>query len=741
MLNFRKRLNPIINRVDRILDFSDIKPTDKLLIEEYQYLKPLLLLLSLDVNVEKQRLEIILNELEEFAVIVEKYTGNDKEDTVADYKNYVGMAKNKIENINILLSQIDYPYFGKVIFDRKQSENLPSAKVTSYIGKFAYYDKKTNAPLIMDWRAPIANLYYNNAGPKKDVSISSPIGVQKGDLLKKVQFDISEGRIKNIYDITTGNSSADEFLLSQLKRKIGKKLTDIVSTIQEQQNIIIREKNNVPMILQGVAGSGKTTILLHRIAYLLFNNKEELNPDNCMIIGPNKLFIDYISDVLPSLGVHKILKNTYLLWGKNALGWDDNYKLSDEKDNYEIKKFKGSSEFINIINDFFKDFVADLFDKMPDSNRDSIYARYNELLKEHKFISLKEGVMLSAEYVYTRKQLKRATVGSFLGDVEINNEKLRAIKLYVNKRIDPLRLYREFFKLEYIFESRGLSKDFIKILRNYSLKTLKTSGKEKFYKIEDLAPIVYLNQLINGNENKYDYIAVDEAQDMSVFQHLTLYLSAKNGNINFAGDLAQSIVPPFYIQDWNDLISTLNTDVKLFQLDKCYRTTIEIVNFASKIFKKHFPASFKAPQAVLRHGDDVSISYIKQDCSSEDTIKNIILPIASKEFENNNISSLAVLCKDYKHADIMYEKLSDYKKLMNFKLTNYNEDDYKDGLLVMPIERAKGLEFDAVMIVDLDANHYPNDILSAKLLYVAITRALHRVYVLTKEEKNDFITK
>jgi len=718
--------------VDRILDFSDISPKEKLLIDEYSYLMNLLKKIGKDISMERERLDAIMIELEELAEIVEKFTGNDKKDTTSDYDLYMKMAKSKIDYLNLLLAQLDYPYFGKIIFKRKRSDVLPEAEIPSYIGRFAYFDDKTNKPLIMDWRAPIANLYYNYSGPTKSVSIKSPIGEQTGELKQKIQFDITEGRIRNIYDIKTGNTSADEFLLLQLKRKIGKKLTDIVSTIQRQQNEIIREKNNKTVIIQGVAGSGKTTILLHRVAYLLFNYKEELRPENCMIIGPNKMFIDYISDVLPSLGVHYILKNTFLLWAKSILDWDENYKLSGEPDDLEIKEFKGSKKYIEIISDFFEDYVDDLFDKLPDKEKDKIQARFNELRKDNPAISLKEGIMLASEYVFTRNQLRRATVGSFMGDVEENTSRLRIIKTYLNKRFDPLKLYREFFKFEYIFERHNIDKVFARRLRNFSLKTLKIVGKEKLYKIEDLAPILFLHLKINGIEKKYDYIAVDEAQDMSVFQHLTLYMSAKSKNINFAGDLAQSIIPPFYIKDWQDLIDVIGEKVKLYQIDKCYRTTVEIVEFASNIFKKYFPKSFEPPKAVLRHGDDVKI--MKTQNIAE------MIPIISEEFDTKNISTFAILCRDYKHADRIYAELSEKAKSLNFKITNYDEDNYSDGLLVMPIDRAKGLEFDSILIADLNDTNYPDEILSAKLLYVAITRALHRVYITTDDTNNRFLS-
>lgn len=590
MVNLRHKLNHTINHLDSILDYTQIPRTDDEIIKEYPYLQHIVELLGKEIKTALRRLDETQEELERVSYMVENSTGTDKDDAISDYNKTLKQARNYVYLINDLLVQIDSPYFGRVDFKRNRTETFPEAVIKSYIGKFAYFDPQTRQSLITDWRAPIANLYYNNAGPVKNVAFTSPLGVQSGDLIKKAQYDITAGRIINIYDAQTGNASADAYLLSQLNKKIGKKLSDIVSTIQDLQNTIIREKTDRPVIIQGVAGSGKTTILLHRIAYLLYDKTKGINPENSLIIAPNKMFLDYISDVLPSLGVHDIGKNTYLYWAKTVLGWDDKYLLSSEKDNLFVKEFKGSTEFIQIVNDFMNDFEEDLMDKitkgLPSRIVLRIKQRYSTLKAEASFLSIEERANLAVEYSFAQEQFNNKTTGNFMGNLERQQQKVRELKLMIRRRTNVTSLYTELFKFAYIYKGRGLTDKQIKELREHTLKTLVKKKSSIYFKAEDLAPMVLIHfKLFGYKEFMKDYIAVDEAQDLSLFQLLTLYAISKNSNITIAGDLAQSIVPPFYIKDWNDLIELLGNDSYYHQLDKCYRTTVEIIEFANTILR------------------------------------------------------------------------------------------------------------------------------------------------------------
>jgi DNA helicase-2/ATP-dependent DNA helicase PcrA len=232
---------------------------------------------------------------------------------------------------------------------------------------------------------------------------------------------------------------------------------------------------------------------------------------------------------------------------------------------------------------------------------------------------------------------------------------------------------------------------------------------------------------------------VDEAQDVSFVELATLAKVAKNGNITIAGDLAQSVIPPFYIRDWNNVLKLVKDitkkDTEYYQLQRCYRTTVEIVEFANKIFKDRFPKSYKLPEAVLRHGDDVKV--LEYDSNIKDLKKKDIkelVTIMKEQFKKGAVTC-ALLCRDRNHANDLYDIFKDYEEEIGRQVVSYKENDYKDGLLILPIVKAKGLEFDSVMLADLNDNYYNDKELDIKLLYVGITRALHRVFVISK--KND----
>ena len=258
MQDFKNFLNPIYLQIDAIEDFSSVTPKDDLEKKEFNYHERTTKLIIVDIRNGLVRMDKLNEQLEHFIWIIDNETGDDKSDAINEYNKLLVMMEDLVNWINRDLETLDETYFGKIIFDRKESDRFPARDIPVYIGKFAYFDKKTSSPLISDWRAPISNLYYKYSGPIKDVSFISPAGTQTGDVTQKRQFEIGSGRITNIFDIQSGNTATDQFLLNQLNERVGKKLKEIVSTIQAQQNEIIRDEIDIPMLIQGVAGSGKT---------------------------------------------------------------------------------------------------------------------------------------------------------------------------------------------------------------------------------------------------------------------------------------------------------------------------------------------------------------------------------------------------------------------------------------------------------------------------------------------------
>jgi DNA helicase II / ATP-dependent DNA helicase PcrA len=733
MQTFINELNPIYTRIDNINDFSKLEVKNPIQKNEYPHLEKVT---AQNVKTSKkmiQKLHNLETELENQAEIIQMETDMDeRKSAVAVYNKILENIYECIERINRELTKVDNPYFGKILFKTKikdQEKILPI-----YIGRFALMDPNTYEPLISDWRAPIANLYYQNSGPTKDLQFKSPSGIKEGNLVQKRQFNISEARFVNIYDAKSGNVVADEFLLSQLNERLGQKLKDIVATIQKQQNSIIREDINKPVVIQGVAGSGKTTILLHRLAYLFYTYKKEIHPEKTLIIAPNKMFLDYISDVLPSLGIQHVEGNTYMFWAKNILGWNDTYTIHKGKEDLSIKEYKGSKSFISLLDTYFEDFESELLDNIPYSRRDTIRKRYYELKETYPYITMDERLNLSLEYTFAQKQFKQNRTGYIGGKTELEKKKKIEISKYFKKMTIPIDLYRNMFKKGYT--SKKISE--------YTLKSTVRSGKIKTFNIEDLAPILYLYLKIHGHkEYEKEYVMVDEAQDLSLIQILTLLQIAKNQNITIAGDLAQSIIPPFYIKNWEKVTQLFEKfEIKEYsyhQLNRCYRTTLEIIEFANRIFKDRFPREYKLPEAVLRHGEDIRELKHKKEINETDDndIKNLI-SIINKEFEKGSVTC-ALICRDKIHAQKAYKKLIKYKKYFNKEIVDYNQEDYKTGLLILPIENAKGLEFDTVMLLDVNNKTYPDEELSTRLLYVAITRALHRLIVIENSNKSPLL--
>jgi len=733
MQTFEKEINPVYTRLNEIKDFSDIHPQSNTEVEEYPHLEKVT---DINVNVALkmiQKLHSLETELEDQAKIIQMETDMDsRKDAVGVYNKILQSIRDCIERINRELIKVDTPYFGKILFNTNISGTKRDLPI--YIGKFALMDPKTFQPLISDWRAPIANIYYENSGPTDSLSYESPAGLRQGDLIQKRQFNISEARFKHIYDAKSGNVAADEFLLAQLTERLGQKLKDIVATIQEQQNKIIREEINKPVIIQGVAGSGKTTILLHRLAYLFYTYKDKIQPQKTLIIAPNKVFLDYISDVLPSLGVEHVEGNTYMFWAKNILGWDNSYLLHPGDEDLEIKEYKGSKQFIDILDSYFEEFESELLENIPYSRKDVLRRRYYELKETYPYITMDERLSLSLEYTFAQKQFKEKRTGYMQQQIDSDIEKKKEILKYFSKSTLSMEIYRDMFKKGFV--KKDISK--------YTLEGIVKRGKMKTYRMEDLAPILYLHLKIHGHtEYQKEYVMVDEAQDLSLVQILTLLQIAKNQNITIAGDLAQSIIPPFYIKDWQSVIDLFNhfgiNKYSYHQLNRCYRTTLEIIEYANKIFRDRFPKEYKLPEAVLRHGDEIEILMHNKNITEVDekSVKSLVTTI-KKEFENGKVTC-ALVCRDREHAQQAYERIVKYEEYLEKDIVAFSEENYKTGLLILPVESAKGLEFDTVILLDINDITYPDSELSTRLLYVGITRALHKLIVIENSNKSPLL--
>lgn len=661
------------------------------------------------------------------------------------------------------------PYFARMDVvhpDREETENL-------YIGKVSLDDPDMAYPLVVDWRAPIANIYYN--GRLGQTSFVADNREKTVDLLFKRQYTIKDGNLLDYMDVDI--SVADGFLQSSLSSNATEKLKDIVATIQSEQNEIIRADIEKPLIIQGAAGSGKTTIALHRIAYLIYTYSETFYPENFMILAPNNLFLDYISQVLPELGVDKVNQTTYPdlmtdLLGKKLNLSDSNYKLSVLTETVgkssshahhliakaaSFKNDMGIKKVIDVYADaimtkvlpdidfcldetlvYSKDFMSNMF-----LNELSYLPVYKRIEKISQF--LKKGVKVESKKILNNiasyyndmmfRLRNRETDPEVLREmileiIDERDKKIDAIKKastasikhylkQINKK-EPLQLYKDLItdsKALQVYDGNEHSTETYEYIANESEKIFSSKKIE----IEDLAPLVYLKEKFYGLDNDLDikYAVVDEAQDFGNFQLYMLKRILKTNRFTILGDLSQGIHMYRSLKNWDYLRDNIfDGDANYLTLEQSYRTTIEIMNAANDVICQSSLKDSILARPVVRHGDK---PHYKSFASEKDLIAQTEKQI--DRLFKKGYSSIALICKSQKEAVNIHQMLSQSKNhspvLLDEKGTQSNS-----SIVVLPSHLAKGLEFDAVVIMALD-DTFGYDDLDIKLLYVAMTRALH----------------
>lgn len=679
----------------------------------------------------------------------------------------------KLINIDKSLSK---PYFARVDF----TEDKTGRPEKLYIGKMSLMDDGNNHELIIvDWRAPISNLYYE--GRLGNACYICPEGKIDGYIHLKRQFSIEDGMLQNIFDIDI--TTNDEFLQAFLGANAENRLKDIVSSIQVEQNRIIRSDMWHPLIVQGAAGSGKTTIALHRIAYLIYTYEKSFKPENFMIIAPTRFFLSYISEVLPELGVERVKQTTFEDFALELLGTklkikDVYQKLSilvnpdaseDEIKYIEFLKnasqFKSSIEFKTIIDRYMeiiqKDFIPHEDFKLGGFTLFTYDELWHLFYEEYKALPMMKRIEEIKKHLKGRIKLKRDSIVLKLQsdcDKKISILKLSmedsderhkliveaidhkndmieniqthskvAVKEYISKitPLSPIKYYRMLLENKAVFKE--LSIDFIDekaidFLIDYSMDILNSGYIEH----EDLAPLVYFKYLIYGvdEKTKVRHAVVDEAQDFSLFQLYVLKKIIKDSSFTILGDLCQGIHSYRGIRDWDDVSKYVFEENKISKLtlEQCYRTTVEIMEASNCVIKSLNNPNLPMAKPVIRHGDKVRI--IEKESLNEvareikDRIDNL---------EKDGFKSFAVICKTMDECINMKSLLKKYK--IPLTLLTGNENEYKGGVVIVPSYLSKGLEFDEVIISNASCYMYGDNELDAKLLYVSMTRPLHKLTI------------
>ncbi|QED46248.1 RNA polymerase recycling motor HelD [Cytobacillus dafuensis] len=669
------------------------------------------------------------------------------------------------------------PYFARIDFLQENQKEIEQL----YIGKTSLYSRENQEQIIVDWRSPIANLYYE--GRLGEVHYESYEESYNGLLSLKRQFMIENGELDEIRDIDL--TTTDELLQDSLSKSSSNRLTEIISTIQEEQNRIIRADLNKPIIVQGAAGSGKTTIALHRISYFIYQYKENFAPEQLMILAPSRLFIDYISEALPELGVERVRQTTYQEYVQACLGIKLNLKpdnklvrLLEEPESKDsqtsawISSTKGSPVFHLILSNYIRsiyktfypseDFMVDKFRLFGhkkfihlfknDYNYLPLFKRLEKLkaILQNDVAKKKQNIIKKIETFYDERieralyrgkdpEKRRQYVSDALDKKDLRLSEIKkalrtAVPAYMRQfpKKTLIQYYHELFNdpaLLCQFSEGKLTEQEAETLCQYSQALF----SKKKYEREDLALMLYLQVYLFGipKEIKAKNIVIDEAQDYSFMELISLKKALDTDMFTLVGDLAQGIHSYRGLTSWNGVLEEIFPRATYTELQKSYRTTVEIMEKANELLKL-LPYSFPKVEPVVRHGESPKFMMRKNDLELVRQIEEQVSLLKQENFK-----TFAVIGKTMKDCQLLYSLFKEHSE-MPVKLLEEQEKIPKDEIVIVPSFLAKGLEFDAVMIVSLEETFSRDSELDIKLLYVAMTRPLHRLYFYGESE-DDFI--
>ncbi|MFC4410769.1 RNA polymerase recycling motor HelD [Chungangia koreensis] len=663
------------------------------------------------------------------------------------------MARSQKEGLEAIQQK---PYFARIHFqkDGETDELL-------YIGKTSLFHRETQEPIIVDWRSPVANVYYD--GRLGDLTYQVREEEHKGHLFSKRQYKIEHGELKDIRDIDM--TTNDELLQEALAGKADVRLTEIVSTIQAEQNAIIRAHLKQPIIVQGAAGSGKTTIALHRISYFLYTMGEHFPAEKLMILAPSKLFMDYIADVLPELGVGKICQTTFAEYVLNATGIklklaDSNAKLSmlteTKIDDHIIwiSRMKGSLSYRTIMDHYIQKIehqIADLFEDvyiekyrvmkgtglkklfledfayMPVEKR---IERIKSVLQTHVRRKGKELTFtLSRKYEEALDQAlsirddakRKESVTKFLDErdrrMPIIEKAAKTVASSYMKRFTKSnikKLYRQWLT------DPSLVSELTPNWSKEEQQTFLSAHVKEKWEIEDLAALYYLHAKLKGvnDEWKMRVVFIDEVQDYSEFQLAALKDGLETDMFTMVGDLAQGIHSYRSLTSWEP-VKDLFPRATYTTLQKSYRTTIEIMELANQVLAQ-MEEELPLVEPVVRHG--LEPQFHQSSSLDADIIGRIHSDILGRGHR-----SVALVCKTGKEAEQIHKELKSAG--IRVQLLGEESDIDQESLLVVPSHLAKGLEFDAVLLTAFEEPFRDHPI-ERKLLYVAMTRPMHELHLI-----------
>ncbi|MFA4133255.1 MULTISPECIES: UvrD-helicase domain-containing protein [unclassified Brevibacillus] len=692
---------------------------------------------------------------------------NEIREATDDYVKQVVNSK-KAKDLRYLEDQgREKPYFGRVDFLKDEIYELDQV----YIGKRGIVRSDTFDSVVVDWRAPIASLYYS--GESKDAFYRMGREIVRGEVRLKRNFAIEDGKIVGIYDGAVKETInremghpdeflqegfIDEFLAANLNQANDSRLKDIVATIQSEQNDIIRAEKERPIVVQGVAGSGKTTIALHRLSYLIYNFQDSMMSKKFMVFAPNRMFLTYISEVLPELGVDDVQQSTFVDWAARLVkpllpkGWrivspDKPLQLFFEEGQDERQKemtrnrlrFKGSlacrealeqyirhivetripfkklsflynktKQVFSIPGDFIRQCFLEQFANMPYHRRvEALRKHLKQEMNKQLFAHLRERkVDLDKEGLYKFEKMLEQILDTYLTSFP---------------RLEIFTAYRELIADEELLRKLAPADISDEVVRDVTQSSAALFAEERL-EPEDIAPLLYLQHIVEGmnKAEHFDHTVVDEAQDLSALEIAVIALATKRNSLTIVGDIAQGIHSYRGIHAWEELTKGIFAQLlpSYYTLSQSYRSTIEIMRCANEVLRQiELPETVLA-KPVLRHGEKPIMVKARSRTQLWEDISSRVADYQSEGFKTIAIVAKTILASKKAHKGLQ-------GKIADLTLLGSKDNQFPGGVTVMPAFLTKGLQFDVVILLDVDA--YQNNEWDAKLLYVAMTRPVHRL--------------
>lgn len=636
--------------------------------------------------------------------IHEHQSGMDEADMVAAEQSVNRMAftgEGAVARKRRLLKLIDSPYFGRIDF-------IPTGEEQSavYIGIHTFFDELVKKNVIYDWRAPVSSMFYDfELG---EAWYETPSGKINGEITLKRQYKIRDGKME--FMIENGVNIHDEILQKELSKSADDKMKNIVATIQRDQNAVIRNETTPVMIIQGVAGSGKTSIALHRIAFLLYRFRDEIRAKDILILSPNKVFADYISNVLPELGEEHIpetgMEDIANEIFENKVSFQTFFEqvalLLEQHDEQYIGriKFKASFEYLSALNRYLIHIENNYFDFTE--------LRVGKVVIPFPFIQ-------ERFRAYHRMPLLRR-FPEVVRDVSNHLRNTVQRKLTGDEKNKIWQAIPRMFRFGNAFD---LYKDFYTWMGKPEMFRTMAGGKLEF---SDVFPLLYFKMRLEGYQahDHVRHLLIDEMQDYTPVQYAVLarLFSCRK---TILGDVSQMVNP--YSATSAEGIERVFPQGEIVKLFRSYRSTYEITKFAQKISNN--------PNIIPmeRHGEEPTVQEFSSNAEELEAIQNMLTL-----FKKSAHQSLGIICKTSDQATFAYEALREDK----VHLLTADSTAFREGIVITTAHLAKGLEFDEVIIPFASSRNYHTDV-DRSMLYIACTRAMHRLTLTFSKERSVFV--